>query len=84
MTDSPAERYLVLGLELGRHVAGIVDAYFGLVRARYLAGREDRRAWVGGDPARFRRFLTEQVRVGEPHAGERDGKIKGGTFGLGV
>ena len=29
MTQSAAERYLILGLELGRHVEGIVDAYFG-------------------------------------------------------
>jgi len=26
---SPAERYLVLGLRLGRHVDGLVDAYYG-------------------------------------------------------
>ena len=29
MTPSVAERYLRLGLELGRHVDGIVDAYYG-------------------------------------------------------
>ncbi len=29
MTGSVAERYLVLGLQVGRHVDGIVDAYFG-------------------------------------------------------
>ena len=29
MTASLAERYLRLGLQLGRHVEGIVDAYFG-------------------------------------------------------
>src|ERR687896_1480674 len=28
-TQLPAERYLRLGLQLGRHVEGIVDAYFG-------------------------------------------------------
>jgi hypothetical protein len=31
----------------------------------YLAGRELARAYVGTDPARFRRLVTEQVRVGE-------------------
>ncbi len=31
----------------------------------YLAGRELTRAYVGDDPARFRRLLTEQIRVGE-------------------
>ena len=29
MNGSPAERYLRLGLQVGRHVDGIVDAYFG-------------------------------------------------------
>jgi hypothetical protein len=29
VTQSAAERYLRLGLELGRHVDGLVDAYFG-------------------------------------------------------
>ena len=29
MTESAAERYLRLGLQLGRHVEGIVDAYYG-------------------------------------------------------
>lgn len=29
MIDSVAERYLLLGLQVGRHVDGIVDAYFG-------------------------------------------------------
>jgi hypothetical protein len=31
----------------------------------YLAGQELCRAWVAGEPERFRRLLTEQVRVGE-------------------
>jgi hypothetical protein len=29
VVESPVERYLELGLRLGRHVEGIVDAYFG-------------------------------------------------------
>jgi hypothetical protein len=29
MTDSAAERYIRLGLRLGRHVEGLVDAYYG-------------------------------------------------------
>jgi hypothetical protein len=29
VTQSAAERYLRLGLQLGRHVDGIVDAYYG-------------------------------------------------------
>ena len=53
MTDTPAERYVVLGLELGRHVEGIAEAYFGppelaeavdaapLVEPRELVDRAD-------------------------------------------
>jgi hypothetical protein len=37
----------------------------------YLAGRELCRAWVAGDPERFRRLLTEQVQVGELLAAAR-------------
>ena len=29
MSDSPVQRYLRLGLRLGRHVDGVVDAYYG-------------------------------------------------------
>jgi len=29
VTELPVERYLRLGLQLGRHVEGMVDAYFG-------------------------------------------------------
>jgi hypothetical protein len=29
VTQSAVERYLRLGLQLGRHVEGIVDAYYG-------------------------------------------------------
>jgi len=35
----------------------------------YPAGRALCRAWVRDEPARFRRLLTEQVRVGELLAG---------------
>ncbi|HKP21382.1 MAG TPA: hypothetical protein VJT68_07685, partial [Thermoleophilaceae bacterium] len=31
----------------------------------YSAGRDLCRSYVAGDPARFRRLLTEQVRVGD-------------------
>ena len=31
----------------------------------YSAGREVVHGWVGGDPARFRRLLTEHVRVSD-------------------
>jgi len=35
----------------------------------YAAGRELCERWVGGDLGRFRRLLTEQVRVGDLLAG---------------
>jgi hypothetical protein len=53
MIESPAERYLVLGLQLGRHVEGIAETYFGppelaeaidaepLVEPRELVDRAD-------------------------------------------
>lgn len=53
MIDSPAERYLLLGLHLGRHVEGIAETYFGppelaeavdaepLVEPRELVDRAD-------------------------------------------
>ena len=49
MTQSAAERYLRLGLQLGRHVDGIVDAYFGppeLAAAVEAEPPVDRRALV--------------------------------------
>jgi hypothetical protein len=47
VTESAVERYLRLGLQLGRHVDGL-RTYAGV---------------LAGEPERFRRLLTEQVRV---------------------
>lgn len=81
MNEPIVARYVRLGLQLGRHADGIVDAYFGptelsahVIRffsepdsrsyvLTYPAGRELCRAYVADDPARFRKLLTEQVRV---------------------
>jgi hypothetical protein len=41
VTDSAAERYLRLGLQLGRHVDGIVDAYFGPPELAAAVGAEE-------------------------------------------
>src|SRR6476646_6105196 len=53
MTETPAERYVVLALELGRQVEGVAEAYFGppelaeavdaapLVEPRELVDRAD-------------------------------------------
>ncbi|WP_117210417.1 hypothetical protein [Allorhizocola rhizosphaerae] len=40
MTDSPAERYLRLGLRLARHDDGVVDAYFGPAELAAQVGAE--------------------------------------------
>ena len=37
----------------------------------YSAGRDLCRAYVGGDPQRFRRLLTEHVRIGDLLAAAR-------------
>ncbi|HZT17163.1 MAG TPA: hypothetical protein VFA19_14590 [Gaiellaceae bacterium] len=38
---TPAERYLLLGLRLGRHVDGIVDSYYGPAELKEQADREE-------------------------------------------
>jgi hypothetical protein len=43
----------------------LVDPTWRAYTITYSAGRELCDAWVGGDPARFGRLLTEQIRVGE-------------------
>jgi hypothetical protein len=40
VTQSPVERYLRLGLQLGRHVEGIVDAYYGPPELAAAVGAE--------------------------------------------
>lgn len=73
MARSAAERCVELGLRAGRHVEGIVDACFGPpalavaveaappVEPRALVAAAE--ACVGGDQERFRRLLSERVRV---------------------
>jgi hypothetical protein len=41
----------------------VVDPTWRAYVINYSAGRELCHAWVGGDPARFARLLTEHVRV---------------------
>jgi hypothetical protein len=60
------ERWALLDAELSAHTIRFLRRQ----RARayvicYAAGRELCAAYVAGDPARFRRLLSEQVRVGE-------------------
>jgi hypothetical protein len=56
--------------EAGHSVGFVVDPTWRAYTITYSAGREFCEAWVGGEPARFRRLLTEQVRVADllqPH-----------------
>jgi hypothetical protein len=59
MVDSPAGRYLRLGLELGRHVDGVVDAYFG--PAALVAEVEDAAPVPPPDLARAAAELVEEL-----------------------
>ena len=43
----------------------VTDPTWRAYAITYTAGRELCRAYVGGDPARFRRLLTEHVRIGD-------------------
>lgn len=69
MTDL-VERYITLGLDLGRHVDGFVDAYYGPPELQAQAGRRDRE-----DPAvlvdRARRLLADLESDRELDAGRR-------------
>jgi hypothetical protein len=67
------ERWELLTPELSAHVVRFLrEPTSRTYIVTYPAGRELCRAYVGGDPARFRLLLTEQVRVGDLLAGARD------------
>jgi hypothetical protein len=51
--------------EAAHTVRFIVDPTWRAYVVNYSAGRDLCEAWVGGEPDRFVRLLTEQVRVGE-------------------
>jgi hypothetical protein len=53
-------------LDEARHsVSFVTDPTWRAYTITYTAGRDLCRAYVGGDPVRFRRLLTEPVRIGE-------------------
>lgn len=56
---------LVTAEEAAHSVGFVVDPTWRAYTITYSAGRDLCEAWVGGDPARFARLLTEQVRVAE-------------------
>ena len=67
--DEAAEyvaRWSLRPLEEARHsVSFFTDPTWRAYTITYTAGRDLCRAYVGGDPARFRRLLTEPVRISE-------------------
>jgi hypothetical protein len=64
---------LVSPEEAAHSVRFVVDPTWRTYAINYSAGRELCDAWVGGDPDRFVRLLTEQVRVGELLDAHSDG-----------
>jgi hypothetical protein len=64
---------LVSPEEAAHSVRFVVDPTWRTYAINYSAGRELCDAWVGGEPARFVRLLTEQVRVGELLDAHSDG-----------
>jgi hypothetical protein len=60
------DRWGLLGPELAAHtIRFLKEPTSRTYVTNYVAGRELCRAFVAGEPERFRRLLTEQVRVGD-------------------
>jgi len=66
------ERWSLVTPEQARHsVRFVTDPTWRAYVITYAAGRDLCRAYIGGDPARFRRLLTEHVRIGDLLAAAR-------------
>ena len=81
VTEAEAQRYLERWGPMTPQLAAHVVRFLGEPTSRtyvlnYAAGRELCRGYVAGEPERFRRLLTEQVRVGDLLAA-RDGAAAG-------
>lgn len=64
------QRWALMSAEQAeRSIQFLVDPTWRPYAITYAAGRELCGAWMGGDPARLRRLLTEHVRVGELASG---------------
>jgi hypothetical protein len=59
--------------EAAHSVSFVIDPTWRAYALTYSAGRELCEAWVGGEPARFARLLTEQVRVADLLEAKSDG-----------
>ena len=69
-TEDQAQAYverwaLATPKQAAQSVRFVTDPTWRAYVVTYSAGRDLCRAYVDGDPQRFRRLLTEQVRVGE-------------------
>src|SRR5204862_375003 len=64
--DVPTTGLDLVHLEQAKHtVRFVTDPTWRAYTITYSAGRDLCRAYVDGDPARFRTLLTEQVRIGD-------------------
>jgi hypothetical protein len=64
--EAYVERWNLVPAEQAKHsVRFVTDPTWRAYVITYSAGRDLCRAYVGGDPARFRRLLTEHVRIGD-------------------
>jgi hypothetical protein len=59
--------------EAAHSVSFVIDPTWRAYTLTYSAGRELCEAWVGAEPARFARLLTEQVRVADLLEAKSDG-----------
>ena len=81
-TQAYLERWGLMTAELATHLIRFLNEPTSRsYMITYAAGHDLCRAWVAGDPERFRRLLTEQVRVGELLVRARPGldrRLRGG------
>jgi hypothetical protein len=70
--EAYVERWSLLSPDQAKHSVGfVVDPTWRAYVITYSAGRDLCRAYVDGDPARFRTLLTEHVRIGDLVAAAR-------------
>jgi hypothetical protein len=64
--EAYVEKWNLVPPDQAKHsVSFVIDPTWRAYVITYSAGRDLCRAYVGGDPARFRRLLTEHVRIGD-------------------
>jgi len=70
--EAYVERWGLVTTEQARHsVRFVIDPTWRAYVINYSAGRDLCRAYIGGNPARFRTLLTEHVRIGDLLAAAR-------------